>query len=134
MSLSCVVMMSTMRPNRVFRANSSPILGFPLHFVKRISRREEICDQIVAAIGRKGEVARSCSRRRNARRTNSRPVRMCLVQGVTKFPKVNVHASLEAIQSPLFHQIEAQLAETESGPVVAKVLSKYRSQPHVGET
>ena len=49
MSLSCPMMMSTMRPKFAFRANSSAGLGLALHVAKRISGCEKNRDQVAAA-------------------------------------------------------------------------------------
>ena len=51
------MMMSTTRPNRVFRANSSPFSASRCTSLERIAGSEQVRDQVVAAIGRKGQVA-----------------------------------------------------------------------------
>ena len=85
-SPSCAVMMSMTRPNRAFCAKSSPFSasrcaspsGSPVarRFVFRLL-------QLYAAKVR-SPILFAASK---ARRTKSRPVRMCLVQGMTRFPK-----------------------------------------------
>ena len=49
-------MMSMTRPNRDLLRKLEAILGFTLHLSERISRREKVRVQVVAAVRRKGEV------------------------------------------------------------------------------
>jgi len=110
-----------------------PVLGFPLHFAKRISRREQIRVQVVAAIGRKSEVAGvDCGVESAAHQIPSgldvlRP-------GDDEIPKSHVGTRLVAMQSALFHQLIPKPAESESGRVVSEVRSENHSKPDIGKT
>ena len=61
-------------------------LGFALHLVERIARREQVRVQVVQQYAAKvrSPIWFAAS---NARRTRSRPARTCLVHGMTKLPK-----------------------------------------------
>ena len=56
-SPSCAVMMSMTRPKRALAREIEAVLDFPLHLARADLRSREVGVQVVAAIGRKGEVA-----------------------------------------------------------------------------
>src|ERR1700704_546541 len=109
-----------------------PILGFALHVTERISGREKIGVQVVAAVSRKGEVADLvCGVKRQTHQISAgsdvpRPRHDEISEG-------HVGTSLEAMQSAFVHQIVAEPAESESGPVVAEVRSEDHTKPNIGE-
>ena len=49
---------------------------------------------------------------------------MCFVQGNDVVPEGQVDAGLEAMQPALLHQVVAELAEAESGLVVAEAAAR----------
>src|SRR5882757_10433544 len=108
------------------------VLGFSLHVAKRISRREKIRVQVVAAISRKGEVADFVCRVEGATHQNSSGLDVPR-PGNDKIPEGHVGTGLEAMQSALLHQFVTEPAESESGPVVAKVGSENHAKPDIGE-
>ena len=63
------------------------MLGFALYLNERIARREQVRVQVQAAVRRKCEIA-DLVRGLELRRSRSRPVLTCFVQGMTRFPKL----------------------------------------------
>ena len=121
-------MMSMTRPNRAFSRKRETMLGFALRLSERISRREKVRDQVVAAVGRKSEVAdpvRGIERATHqiaARPDMSRPRH-------DEIAEVHIGPGLEALQSTLLDQLIAELAEAKSGLIVAEVRSGDHAKP-----
>ena len=95
-------------------------LSFALHVGQRVSRRQKICVQVVAAICRESEVADP------VRGVEGAPHELSSCLDVfapwnDHIPKNQIGAGLIAMQSTLFHQIAAELAEPESSLIVSEM-------------
>ncbi len=115
-----------------FAREFASVLGFSLHVAERLSRREQIRVQIVAAIRRKSEVAHlACG-------VESAPHHIpsgldVLRPGQHKISKGHVGTRLVAMQPALFHQIKRKPTEAESGLIVCEVRPENHSQPDIGK-
>src|ERR1700704_587037 len=95
-------------------------LGFPLDVGQRLAGSEQVGDQIVAAISRKGEVTDLVGRVEGtphqwaAGTDVPRP-------GIDEVTEGHVDTSLEAIQAALFDQFEAQPAKAKRRRVIVEV-------------
>ncbi len=108
-------------------------LGFALHLIKRIARREKVRVQLVAAERRKIRVAAlGCRLERATQRiTGSPDMSRPRYEDISK---VHIGPGLEAPQPALFDQVIAELAESKSGLVVAEARPGDRAaNPHIGE-
>jgi len=108
-------------------------LGFPLDIGQRLAGREQVGDQIVAAIGRKGEVADLVGRVEGAPHQWAagtdvpRP-------GIDEVAEGHVDTSLEAIQTALFDQFEAEPAKAKRRRVIIEVRAQDHAEPDIRET
>src|SRR5262249_29742185 len=130
-SPSWVVIWSLTRPNRTFRANSSPSSGLTLHLRERISRRETVRDQVIAAVCRKGKVTdpvgsiEGATYQIAASLDMSRPWQ-------DDISERHIGSSLKTLQSAFFDQVISKPAESSSSLVVAEARSGDDRKPYVG--
>src|SRR5260221_9784292 len=108
------------------------ILGFTLYLNQRISRRQKVRVQVVAAVGRKSEVAGLVRSLESA------------TQQITASPEMfrpwhdvvseaRIGPGLEALQAAFLNKFVAEATESKSGLVVAEVRSSYDTKPYIGE-
>ena len=115
-----------------FQRKRETMLGFALHLIERIARREKVCVQVGVAGRQKIEItALVCSLERATQQIAaipdmSRPRNQ-------QAPKVEIDPSLEALQPPLFDQIIAEPPESKSGLVVAEVWSSDEGKHRIGQ-
>src|SRR5260221_11514336 len=107
-------------------------LSLTLHLGQRISGRKNICNQMIAAICCKSEVADP------VRCVEGAPHELSSCLDVSlpwhdAIPKTQIGASLIAVQPTLLHQIVAYLAKAESCLIVSETRPSYQVQPFVGE-
>src|ERR1700752_3935748 len=108
------------------------ILGFTLHLGERISRREKVRVQVVAAIRREGEVTdfvrgvEGATHQIAASPDMFRPWH-------DDISERHIGTGLEARQSAFVDQFTAEPAESESGFVVAEARSGDDAQPDIAE-
>src|SRR5271170_7118353 len=108
-----------------FPREFEPVLGFPLHVAKRISRREKIRVQVVTAIGRISEVAGLvCGVEGASHQIPSRLDMLC--PGHDQIREGHVGTRLVTMQAAFLHELIAKPAESESRLVV----SEARSENH----
>jgi hypothetical protein len=104
-----------------------------LHLNERVSRREKVSVQALAAIGRKCEVAglvrglESTTQQITASANMYRPWH-------DEISEDHTGPGLEALQSVFFDQFVAEPTESKSGLVVAEVRSGYDAKPYIGKT
>ena len=109
-----------------------PILGFTLHLNERVSRREKVSVQALAAIGCKREVAGPvCGLESAAQQITASPD--MFRPWHDKISEDHTGPGLEALQSAFFDQFIAEPTESKSGLVVAEVRSCYDAKPYIGE-
>ncbi len=101
-----------------------------LCFTQHLPAGQQVCHQVVTAIHCKGQVAvcvrgfESAPHPRKAGMERPRP-------RIDDIAEMHIHAGLEAVQSALVHQIQSELAETESGLVIAEARPKEHAQPSI---
>src|ERR1700746_2156001 len=109
------------------------IHGFLLHFRQRISRDQQICVQVDAAVCGKSYIADLISRLEGP------------TQQLAASPNVfrpghhvtcedHVGPGMEPRQAASVDQIKTQLAKSKSDLVAAEVRSGYLAKPHIGNT
>src|SRR5258708_40114582 len=91
-----------------------------LHVAARISVGERECDQGVARVGCKGEVARLVGGVEGASHPLEAGAHMSCPH-IDELPEIQVDAGLEAVQSPFLHQIKDELAKAVNAPPVAEM-------------
>src|SRR5262249_34257172 len=108
------------------------LLGFALHLRERFPRREEVGDQVVAAVSRKGQITNFVGRIEGAahevasRPDVSRP-------GQDDISERHIGSSLKTLQSAFLHQVVTKPSESRSGVVVAETGTCDDRKPHVSE-
>ena len=107
-------------------------LGFALHLIERIARREKVRAQMVAAIRRKNEITDPvCSLESPTQQIAASPDMSRPRQD--DISKVHIGPGLEALQPAPFDQVIAEPAELKSGLVVAEVRSGEQTKHYIGE-
>src|ERR1700722_19619133 len=108
------------------------ILGFTLHLNQRISSRQEVRVQVIAAVRGKSEIAglvrglKSATQQITASPEMFRP-RHDVVS------EARVGPGLEALQAAFLDQLVAEATESKSDLVVAEVRPSYDTKPYIGE-
>src|SRR5580704_11570485 len=108
------------------------ILGFTLHLNQRISSRQKVRVQVVAAVRRKSEVAglvrglESATQQITASPEMFRPWHDVVSEA-------RIGPGLEALQAAFLDQFVAEATELKSGLVVVEVRSSYDTKPYIGE-
>src|SRR6266700_3334244 len=97
-------------------------LGFALHLIERIARREKVRVQVGAAVRRKSEVTDLVRRFKRATHQIAASPDMSR-PGRDDTSKVEIGPDLEALQPALFDQFVAEPAESKSGLIVAEARS-----------
>ena len=121
-----------MRPKPSLLGKLEAILGFTLHLSERISCRQKIRDQVVAAICRKSKVADLVRGiERAAHQITAGPD--MFRPWHDEIPETHIGPGLKAFQSTFFDQFIAEPAESKSILVVAEVRSGYDGKPYIGE-
>ena len=109
-----------------------PILGLTLHLRERISRREKVRDQVVAAVCRKGKVTdpvggiEGATYQIAASLDMSRPWQ-------DDISERHIGSSLKTLQAAFFDQVISKPAESSSSLVVAEARSGDDRKPYVGK-
>ena len=125
-------MMSMTRPNRAFWANSRPFSASRCTSDQRISRRQKVRVQVVAAVRRKSEVADLVRGiERPTHQVTASPDMFRPWHDVTS--KAHIGPGLETLQAAFFDQFIAKPTESKSGLVVAEVRSGYHAKPYIGD-
>src|SRR5262249_27469196 len=109
------------------------ILGFTLHLHEVISGRDEVRDQVVAAVGRIGQVTdfvrgiEGATDQIAAGPDMSRPWRDVIA-------KNHIGSSLKALQSALLDQLIAEPTELRASLVVSEARSGYHGKGYIDDT
>jgi hypothetical protein len=112
-------------------------LGFALHLIEGVARREKVRIQVAKAVRRKSQVAALVCRLEGApHQFTASPDMSRPWQDDTS--EVHIGPGLEAPQPALFDQVIAEPAESKSGLIVAPVVApptRWRGRPsaHVRE-
>ena len=123
-SASCAVMMVNDEAEpRLSAQTARPFSASALHLGKRISDCQEVCDQVVAAISSKSKITDSVCGIESATHQLAALSGHALVHGMTHISETTYRFGLIALQSALFDQIVAKLAEAKSVLVVAETRS-----------
>src|SRR5215470_4475368 len=107
-------------------------LSFTLHLGQRVSSREKICVQVVAAECGIDEITDPAG----GVETASLELSPCLDVSRPwrdKSPKIHIGAGLIAMQSTVLHQVVTKLAKPESGPIVSETRSSDLAEEYIGE-
>src|SRR6266478_8547967 len=97
-------------------------LGFALHLIERIARREKVRVEVAAAVPSKSEVTDLVRRLKRATHQIAASPDMSR-PGRDYTSKVKIGPCLEALQPALFDQFVAEPAESKSGLIVAEARS-----------
>src|SRR5882724_1373028 len=108
------------------------ILGFTLHLNERISRREKVRVQVVAAISRKGEVADFVRGIESATHQIAASLDMSCPWH-DDISERHIGTGLEARQSAFFDQFIAEPTKSKAVLVVAETRSGDDAKPDIGE-
>ena len=108
------------------------ILGFTLHLSKRISRRQKVRVQVVAAVRGKGEVTDFVRGIEGATHQFAAGPDMFRPRH-DEISERHIGPGLVARQSAFFDQFIAEPAESKSGLVVAEVRPGDHAKPYIGE-
>jgi len=122
MSPSCAAMESMAKREPHLLRKRETTLGFALHLIERIARREKVRVQVGAAVRRKSEVTDLVRRLKRATHQIAASPDMSR-PGRDDTSKVEIGPDLEALQPALFDQFVAEPAESKSGLVVAEARS-----------
>src|SRR5262249_55641308 len=106
-------------------------LGFTLHLGQRISGRQEICVQGVAAVGGVSEITDPVRGVETATMKLSRWLDVSRPWD-NQSPKRHIGPRLIATQSALLNQVITELAKPEPGIIVSEMRSSDHPQPHIG--
>src|SRR5882724_6949721 len=108
------------------------ILGFTLHLDERISRRQKVRVQVVAAVRRKTEVANLVrSLERPMYQVSTNPDMFGPWHDVTS--KSQIGPGLESLQPAFFDQFIPEATELKSGLVVAEVWASHHAKVYIGD-
>src|SRR5215469_8676300 len=108
------------------------ILSFTLHINQLISCGQHVLNQVVAAIGCKGDVPHfTCGMECPANEIAAGPY--VLRPWQDDISKRHIRPGLKTLQSTVFDQIITELTETESGLIVAETRSSYDGEPDITE-
>src|SRR5215469_3012285 len=108
------------------------ILGFALHLRERISRRQEVCVQVVAAARRKGQISglvgglKSATQQTTASQEMFRPWHDVAAE-------TRIGPGLEPLQAAFLNEFVTEASESKSVAVGAELRSSYHTKPYIGE-
>jgi len=98
-------------------------LRLPVHFVESLSRGQQMGDKDAAAVGRISKIV-GFLREVESPPDHGTARRQVLRPGSKAVAELDVYAGPEAIEAKPLHEIEAELPETESRRVIAKMRAK----------
>src|SRR5258708_5806951 len=105
-------------------------LGFALHLIEWIARREKVRVQVAAAVPRKSEVTGLVRRLERATYQIAASPDMFRPRQ-DHIAEDTIGPGLEALQPALFHKLMAEPAESKSGLVVAEARPGDQAQHHI---
>ena len=108
------------------------VLGFALHVAEPVSGRKQVCNQVIAAISCKRQIAELVGRNEGAPQ-QALAGTDGLRPGNNAAPEDQVNARLEATQPALLREVQAELAEAKPFPVGAEMRSDEIAEPNVSE-
>src|SRR4030095_6246614 len=109
-----------------------PGFGLALYITERITRGKAFCDQVIAAISRKREIAEFVGRIEGAPHQAFASADG-LRPGNNAVPEDQVDTGLEATQPALLHQVKAELTEAKGCAVFPEKRTEEHAKPDVGE-